>query len=167
MSREYSKCQRPECGRNSLRSGLCRKHLQEASDSGELVTPLCSIADCNFVVQSKQLCSMHWQRERNGTPMDKKRKAPNGTGHTMDHGYKVFFIDGKRVFEHRLVMSEYLGRELTEHETVHHINGNRLDNRLENLQLRVGQHGSGVAYKCSDCGSHRVEPTALAESVAN
>ncbi len=37
--------------------------------------------------------------------------------------------------EHRLVMMELIGRFLDKDEVVHHINANRLDNRIENLQL--------------------------------
>ncbi|MEU6674775.1 HNH endonuclease [Streptomyces sp. NPDC046925] len=58
-------------------------------------------------------------------------------------------------------MEKAIGRPLEPHETVHHINGDRLDNRLENLQLRSGRHGKGIVHRCQDCGSSNVTAVEL------
>jgi hypothetical protein len=84
------------------------------------------------------------------TPEHKAKLAQARTGWRkskakgwIHQGRRVVQDGPREVLEHRYIMEKYLGRQLTCQEVVHHINGNPLDNRLENLQLMTkGQHSS-------------------------
>lgn len=75
-----------------------------------------------------------------------------------DHKFAMFKTKANCIAEHRLVMMEHLERPLLPNETVHHMNGDKLDNRIENLQVIVGNHGAGRAFCCADCGSKNLKP---------
>lgn len=63
--------------------------------------------------------------------------------HLDKNGYRVRSVNGKYLMEHRIVMSEMIGRELFPHETVHHKNGQRDDNRPSNLELWSSRNPKG------------------------
>lgn len=49
--------------------------------------------------------------------------------------------------QHHLVMEDHIGRLIRKDEVVHHINHNRADNRLENLQLLTFKEHASLHMK--------------------
>ena len=58
---------------------------------------------------------------------------------------------GGEILEHRLIMARYLNRVLTPQEHVHHKNGDKKDNRLENLELISQNNHFLYNVMCSHC----------------
>lgn len=78
-------------------------------------------------------------------------------------GYKYIRVNGKDIGEHILVMITHLGRPLEKNEVVHHIDGNKLNNSLENLQLmtrkehaKLHNNRGKTVKECVRCGKVRV-----------
>lgn len=109
----------------------------------------CNVEGCKspVLVKKYQLCENHYRRmKRNGSPHIHINK-PWGSARTVRaDGYIYITREGKQVMEHRWIMGEYIGRPLKDNEVVHHINGIRDDNRLENLELMAPEEHSRHHY---------------------
>jgi predicted nucleic acid-binding Zn ribbon protein len=84
----------------------------------------------------------------------KKRRAYEGRTRAEKGGYVQEYRDGKWQLQHRLVMTDVLGRPLRRKENVHHVNGKRGDNRPENLELWKRRQPAGIRaadYHCPGC----------------
>lgn len=147
------------CDRREMAKGLCSGHYQRKRMKGDPLTggPLkpsgkprvvfadCSVEDCDRSsrVASRSLCALHYQRwQKHGDPTV-RLKEPTGRW-INSHGYVLLSTGSPRmVMEHRVVMERILGRELLPNENVHHLNGERADNRPENLELWVKRQPPG------------------------
>jgi hypothetical protein len=80
----------------------------------------------------------------------------------MKSPYLFKRINGRHILAHRAVVEEHLGRRLGRWEMVHHKNGDKRDNRLENLQVvspkehsqEHGQQRHPLTKVCEFCGSN-------------
>jgi hypothetical protein len=127
--------------------GFCLNHYQERWSAGIEIPGAnwkrCSVDGCDQFARSQGYCIKHYQRWRtHGDPLMTKY-AEYGSGHVNSDGYRIMKVNGKSRAEHVLVMEREMGRVLYPDETVHHKNGNRLDNAPDNLEIWAGNHPRG------------------------
>jgi len=121
------------------------------------VTLICATCRKSFIVYASvadrrktcsHRCAAIQQSQRykgNNNPAYKGGVATytNGQGKT----YRYVIGGDKKIPEHRFVMEQFLGRILNPGEEVHHINGDTLDNRPENLYVLDKKHHSRLHFE--------------------
>lgn len=131
-----------ECKENHYRKEKCIKHyrLMLSKNKGN-----CNVDNCNNLQIAKGMCQLHYQRVSSGKPLIKDTACwMNANGYICEYipGHIQASKDG-RVLQHRRIMAERMGRKLETFENVHHINGDKTDNSIENLELWVKMQPAG------------------------
>lgn len=108
----------------------------------------CSAPGCDKKVKSKGLCTGHYERNRKGLSLEKPLLVRGGG--TLFKGYRMHSIERRKVFAHTLVAEKALGKRLPKEAVVHHVNGDKLDNRPENLVICPSHSYHGLIHARQD-----------------
>ena len=129
---------------------ICRTCEREYKpSSGHLDCPVCRnkimvkpCPVCGELMQARSNVCIDCLLARSG----KDSNSWKGGKHKSQKGYVRLYTDDGYVLEHRLVMENSIGRKLHSYETVHHLNGVKDDNRIENLELWTKPQPSGIRH---------------------
>lgn len=148
----------PTHNASNVTRGYCRKHYARALYAGAFSKGPCGFGPCDRPAVNLGLCHSHYQQKRRHPDQDLQQLKEDTrdinepltwSRHMTGQGYiDLVYSRGqgnkKLIYkEHRAIMEKHIGRKLTRHETVHHLNGVRHDNRLENLELWNTSHPKG------------------------
>jgi hypothetical protein len=104
----------------------------------------CSITANRLVVRKTRSCGCFKKEACKGRNKEKSALWKGGKVITSNGYIGIRDSENKRyILEHRLAMENHLGRPLKKTETVHHKNGNKADNHINNLELWESSHSSG------------------------
>jgi len=141
------KCKIAGCGRRVFATFFCRTHYRRYRNGQDLTLPIrstshgkiCSVPLCEREAVVKgwcKVCDARWKRAGGPIgPIKQRTKVVDSAGYIRYYPSHPENDTGKTVYAHRLIMEHVLGRKLLDCETVHHKNGNRQDNSIENLEL--------------------------------
>ena len=143
LRKERKPCGAQDCGQMSTSRGYCPKHYHRWKTTGDPLTMMrppridgpCAVPECHGRASARGWCVRHYSRwKTHGDPLATVKPHSRKFNVTAD-GYRYARHNGKNRLAHRIVMEQLIGRPLTADEAVHHKNGDRLDNRPENLEL--------------------------------
>lgn len=181
ISREPQPCKVVGCKKTAKALGMCEAHWtrwNKGDRGARLSRPLrihtgsvkrgqqCVVAGCAVQAKSRKMCPMHYTRwQKTGDPGEaERRNAPKGRRRWKDENGYIHISRGHLgVMEHRAIMEDRIGRPLLSHETVHHKNLVRDDNRPKNLELWSSKHAKGA--RVSDLVQYAKEILAIYDPI--